>query len=48
MRPHACSRPVADLDAAVAEIERVAALGFRGVCLPNKPIFGPQAAGQRA
>jgi len=39
--------PAADVDAALAEIERVAALGFRGVCLPNKPIFGPQDEGQR-
>ena len=36
-----------DVDAAVAEIERVAKLGFQGVCLPNKPVYGPQAPKER-
>lgn len=36
-----------DVDAAVREIERVARLGFRGVCLPNKPVFGPQPPRER-
>ena len=36
-----------DVDAAVTEIERVAKLGFRGVCLPNKPVFGPQPPRER-
>lgn len=39
--------PVADVEGAVAEIQRVAALGFRGICLPNKPVFGPQPEGER-
>jgi predicted TIM-barrel fold metal-dependent hydrolase len=37
----------ADVPAAVAEIERVAKLGFRGVCLPNKPVYGPQPPKER-
>ncbi len=37
----------ADVDAAVAEIERVAKLGFQGVCLPNKPVYGPQPPKER-
>ena len=36
-----------DVDLAVAEIERVAKLGFQGVCLPNKPVFGPQPPRER-
>jgi predicted TIM-barrel fold metal-dependent hydrolase len=36
-----------DVNAAVQEIERVAKLGFRGVCLPNKPIYGPQPPKER-
>lgn len=39
--------PVVDVAAAVAEVERAAGLGFRGVCLPNKPAFGPQEEGER-
>ena len=31
----------ADVPGAVAEIQRVAALGFRGLALPCKPIWGP-------
>ena len=37
----------ADVEAAVKEIERVAKLGFQGVCLPNKPVFGPQPPRER-
>ena len=37
----------AEVPAAVAEIERVAKLGFRGVCLPNKPVYGPQPPKER-
>jgi predicted TIM-barrel fold metal-dependent hydrolase len=36
-----------DVTAAVAEIERVAKLGFQGVCLPNKPVYGPQPPRER-
>ncbi|MEM7017785.1 MAG: amidohydrolase family protein [Pseudomonadota bacterium] len=36
-----------DVPAAVAEIQRVADLGFRGVCLPNKPVYGPQPPKER-
>jgi predicted TIM-barrel fold metal-dependent hydrolase len=36
----ACIAP-ADLDGAIAEIQRCAALGFRGLTLPSKPIWGP-------
>lgn len=47
-----CQFPMAfitttDVPAAVAEIERVAKLGFRGVCLPNKPVYGPQPPKER-
>ena len=31
----------ADIDGAIAEIQRCAALGFRGLSLPCKPVFGP-------
>lgn len=37
----------ADVNAAVLEIKRVAKLGFRGVCLPNKPVYGPQPPKER-
>ncbi len=30
----------ADVDIAIAEIKRTAKLGFRGLCLPSKPIWG--------
>lgn len=30
-----------DLEGAIAEIQRCAALGFRGLCLPCKPVWGP-------
>jgi predicted TIM-barrel fold metal-dependent hydrolase len=36
-----------DVDAAVVEIHRVAKLGFQGVCLPNKPVYGPQPPRER-
>jgi predicted TIM-barrel fold metal-dependent hydrolase len=36
----ACIAPAA-LDAAIAEIQRCAALGFKGLSLPCKPVFGP-------
>ena len=39
LAPMACAAP-ADIDAAIAEIQRCAALGFKGVCLPCKPVFG--------
>lgn len=35
----ACIAP-AEIEAAIAEIERCAAMGFRGLSLPCKPIFG--------
>lgn len=38
--PMACIAPAA-LEEAVAEIERCAALGFKGFSLPCKPVFGP-------
>jgi len=34
--------PAMDVDMAVAEVERVAKLGFRGFTLPVKPMFGSQ------
>jgi predicted TIM-barrel fold metal-dependent hydrolase len=39
MSPMAAIAPV-DLDGAIAEIKRVAKLGFRGIALPCKPIYG--------
>lgn len=39
LAPMACVAP-ADMDAAIAEIERCAALGFRGLSLPCKPVWG--------
>ena len=38
--PLACIAP-GSLDEALAEIQRCAALGFKGLCLPCKPVFGP-------
>lgn len=38
--PMACVAP-ASLDNALAEIQRCADLGFKGLCLPCKPVFGP-------
>ena len=40
LAPMACIAPAA-LDKAIAEIQRCAALGFRGLSLPAKPVFGP-------
>jgi predicted TIM-barrel fold metal-dependent hydrolase len=40
LAPMACVSPAA-LDETIAEIQRCAALGFRGLCLPCKPVFGP-------
>ena len=40
LAPMACVA-TADLEGAIAEIQRCAALGFRGICLPCKPVFGP-------
>ncbi len=37
--------PTADVDLAVAEIERVAKLGYKVLSLPSKPIFGPEEPG---
>ncbi len=39
MSPMATIAP-ADLEGAIAEIKRVAKLGFRGIALPCKPIYG--------
>ena len=39
LAPMACVAP-AVLDETIAEIQRCAALGFRGLCLPCKPVFG--------
>jgi predicted TIM-barrel fold metal-dependent hydrolase len=33
--------PTMDVDAAIGELERAASLGFRGLTLPCKPIYGP-------
>jgi predicted TIM-barrel fold metal-dependent hydrolase len=42
---HRCSPvaaiPTADVDLAIAEVERVAKLGFKILSLPSKPIWGP-------
>lgn len=38
--PMACVA-TADIDGAIAEIQRCAALGFRGISFPCKPVFGP-------
>lgn len=40
LSPMACIAP-ADLDGAIAEIQRCAKLGFRGLALPCKPVWGP-------
>ena len=40
LMPMACIAPAA-LDAAIAEIQRCAGLGFKGLSLPCKPVFGP-------
>ena len=43
LSPLACLA-TGDLDGSLAEIERVAKLGFRGLCLPCKPTWGPPDA----
>ena len=45
LSPMACVA-TGDLDGTLAEIERVAKLGFRGLCLPCKPTWGPPDADQ--
>ena len=40
LAPMACIAPAA-LDASIEEIQRCAALGFKGLALPVKPVFGP-------
>lgn len=40
LAPMACIAP-GDIEGAMAEIERCADLGFRGLCLPCKPLWGP-------
>jgi predicted TIM-barrel fold metal-dependent hydrolase len=40
LTPLACIAP-ADIDASIAELQRCAGLGFRGLSLPCKPLFGP-------
>ena len=40
LAPMACVA-TGDLDGAIAEIQRCASLGFKGICLPCKPVFGP-------
>lgn len=40
LSPMACVA-AADIEGAIAEIDRCAKLGFRGVCLPCKPVWGP-------
>ncbi len=40
LAPMACIAPAA-LDLAIEEIQRCAALGFKGLALPVKPVFGP-------
>ncbi len=40
LAPMACIAP-ADLHGAIAEVQRCAALGFRGLSLPCKPVWGP-------
>jgi len=39
--------PTADVDAAIAELQRVARLGFRGITIPCKPEYGPTGMDQR-
>ena len=40
LAPMACVAPAA-IDEAIAEIQRCAGLGFKGICMPCKPVFGP-------
>src|SRR5260221_6091483 len=52
-RPHhsrcapAAAIPAIDIAAAIAEVERVAKLGFRTVTLPNRPFWGPEDPANR-
>ena len=39
--------PTLDVAAAVREVERVAKLGFRGITIPVKPVYGPTGMDQR-
>lgn len=39
--------PTADVDLAVAELERVAKMGYRAVMIPCKPLWGPGEAGEK-
>ena len=43
MSPMACLA-TGDMEGSIAEVERAAKLGFRGLTLPCKPIFGPHDA----
>ena len=45
MSPMACLA-TGDLEGSIAEVQRAAQLGFRGLTLPSKPIFGPHDAQQ--
>ena len=45
MSPVACLA-TGDMEGSIAEIQRTAALGFRALTLPSKPIFGPHDARQ--
>ena len=45
MSPMACLA-TGDLEGSIAEVQRAAKLGFRGLTLPSKPIFGPHDARQ--
>jgi len=38
---HAPDLKRAAMEEAIAEIQRCAALGFKGICMPCKPVFGP-------
>ncbi len=45
MSPMACLA-TGDIEGSIAEVQRAAKLGFRGLTLPSKPIFGPHDARQ--
>ncbi|MCZ0945665.1 MAG: amidohydrolase family protein [Gammaproteobacteria bacterium] len=45
MSPMACLA-TGDLEGSIAEVQRAAKLGFRGLTLPSKPIFSPHDARQ--
>lgn len=46
MSPLACLA-TGDIDSAIEEIERVAKIGFRGLSLPCKPVWGPGSSADR-